>query len=234
MLNVSELDVHYGHVQALWGVSMRIDAGQTASLIGGNGAGKTTLASTLAGLLRATSGTVTLDGIDLLALPVHQRGSRGGISIVPEGRRVFGSLTVAENLMVGALRTPAAERNRLLEQMYELFPRLAERPTQLAGSMSGGEQAMVAMSRALMAGPKLLVLDEPSQGLAPTAVDLLFDAIAKVRTTGVSILLIEQETARAMAVSDYTYLMAEGRIALQGPSEEMASNELVRKSIVGA
>lgn len=233
MLEVRDLDVFYGDAQALWGVSMRIDPAEVVSVVGSNGAGKSTLVNAIMGINKAKSGTVTLDGEDLSAVPGH-RMCRHGIAIVPEGRRLFPALTVRDNLDLGAFNKEArAHHAESLEWVHRLFPRLKERETQLAGSLSGGEQQMVAIGRALMAGPRLLLMDEPSLGLAPVVVDEMFEVIETVRNDGVGVLLVEQNVKRALEISSRAYLIAEGRIVLEGDADEMSESPEIRRAVLG-
>ena len=233
MLEVRDVDARYGDAQALWGVGLEVARGETVCIVGPNGAGKTTLVQTIAGLHPAAAGTITLDGVDLAALPGH-RVCDHGIATVPEGRRVFGHMTVRDNLLLGAYRRPARAVYRETEaQVYQLFPRLKERGEQYAGSLSGGEQQMLAIGRALMALPRLLLLDEPSLGLAPVMVDEVFDAVAAVAATGVGVLLVEQDVERALTAASRGYLLIEGRIVTTGTTAQLRDTAEVRQRVLG-
>jgi branched-chain amino acid transport system ATP-binding protein len=232
MLEITDLDAFHGDAQALWGVSLRVDV-ETVSIIGPNGAGKTTLVHAVAGVHTARNGRIVVGDADLTGLPAHRVCSHG-VAIVPEGRRVFPHMTVRENLCLGAYRKAARAAHRTeLDRVHELFPRLAERSGQLAGSLSGGEQQMVAIGRALMARPRLLLLDEPSLGLAPVVVDEVFEAIQAIAEEGVSILLVEQDVERALDISSRAYLLIEGRIKAEGPAGELRESDDVRRHVLG-
>jgi branched-chain amino acid transport system ATP-binding protein len=217
----------------LWAVDLDVADGETVGVIGPNGAGKSTLVSSIAGLHGRTSGRVAVAGADVSRLPAHRVCDRG-VAIVPEGRRVFAHMSVYDNLCLGAYRRAAraGHRERLV-RVYELFPRLAERSAQLAGTLSGGEQQMVAIGRALMADPRLLLLDEPSLGLAPVVTDEVFDALARINAQGVSILLVEQDVERALDLVARAYLLVEGRVAAEGTPAELRDSELVRGAVLG-
>lgn len=233
MLQVDELDVFYGDAQALWRVSMSIASGEVVSVVGSNGAGKSTLVSAIMGMLRVRHGRIVFDGSDLAGMPGH-RTCQAGVAIVPEGRRLFPFLTVRDNLDLGAFNKEArGHRDESLQRVLALFPRLAERSSQLAGSLSGGEQQMVAIGRALMARPRLLLMDEPSLGLAPVIVDEVFEVIESVRATGVSVLLVEQNVQRALDISTRAYLLSEGRIVSEGAADEMSRDPAVRRAVLG-
>ena len=233
MLQVDELDVFYGDAQALWRVSMFIASGEVVSVVGSNGAGKSTLVSAIMGMLRARHGRIVFDGSDLAGMPGH-RTCQAGVAIVPEGRRLFPFLTVRDNLDLGAFNKRArVHHEESLQRVLALFPRLAERSDQLAGSLSGGEQQMVAIGRALMARPRLLLMDEPSLGLAPVIVDEVFEVIESVRATGVSVLLVEQNVQRALDISTRAYLLSEGRIVSEGAADEMSRDPAVRRAVLG-
>lgn len=233
MLQVDELDVFYGDAQALWRVSMSIASGEVVSVVGSNGAGKSTLVSAIMGMLRARHGRIVFDGSDLAGMPGH-RTCQAGVAIVPEGRRLFPFLTVRDNLDLGAFNKVArVHHEESLQRVLALFPRLAERSDQLAGSLSGGEQQMVAIGRALMARPRLLLMDEPSLGLAPVIVDEVFEVIESVRATGVSVLLVEQNVQRALDISTRAYLLSEGRIVSEGAADEMSRDPAVRRAVLG-
>ena len=233
MLEVRGLDARYGQAQALWDIDIDVGDAETVCIVGPNGAGKTTLVNTVAGLHRASAGTVTFDGDDLTGSPSY-RVCDHGIAIVPEGRRVFPAMSVRDNLLLGAYRRGARPEYRQTEErVYELFPRLAERSGQWAGSLSGGEQQMLALGRALMARPRLLLLDEPSLGLAPVIVDEVFDAVAAITASGVGVLLVEQDVHRALEAADRGYLLIEGRIVAGGPASELRESDVVRQRVLG-
>jgi len=233
VLEVRELDAWYGDARALWGVDLDVGDGETVAVIGPNGAGKSTLVHAIARLHTATRGRVAVDGVDLSRLPTHRVGGHG-LAVVPEGRRVFPHMSVYDNLCLGAYRRGARAGHReTLSRVYELFPRLAERAGQAAGTLSGGEQQMVAIGRALMAVPRLLLLDEPSLGLAPVVVDEVFDALARVGRQGVGILLVEQDVERALSLADRAYLLVEGRVAVAGPAAELRDSDQVRAAVLG-
>jgi branched-chain amino acid transport system ATP-binding protein len=233
MLEIRDLDAFYGDAQVLWGVTLEVADGETVSIIGPNGAGKTTLVHTIARLHSEARGGIVIDGADLTKLPAHRIGAHG-VAIVPEGRRVFPHMTVEENLFLGAYRRSARAAHRTtMARVYKLFPRLAERSGQLAGSLSGGEQQMLSIGRALMAGPRLLLLDEPSLGLAPVVVDEVFAAIQTINAEGVGILLVEQDVDRALAISSRGYLLIEGRVLAAGPSAALRESRDVQQSVLG-
>jgi branched-chain amino acid transport system ATP-binding protein len=233
MLEIRDLDAHYGDAQALFGVAMTVHSGETVAVIGPNGAGKSTLVNAVAGLHARRSGHVTVDGTDLVALPTH-RICDHGVAVVPEGRRVFAAMSVYDNLCLGAYRRRArAAHRRSLDRVYDVFPRLRQRTAQLAGSLSGGEQQMLAIGRALMAQPTVLLLDEPSLGLAPVMTDEVFEAIESVNAQGISVLLVEQDIDRALDVAARSYLLAEGRVAGEGTSAELRHSDEVRRSVLG-
>jgi len=232
-LEVNDLTSGYGEVQILWGVSLRLEPGKLTALVGSNGAGKTTLLRAVTGLVRTWSGSVSFGGRDVTRLPAHERASEG-LVLVPEGRQLFTDMTVQENLEMGAYSRRAQQSaRRNLERVLALFPRLAERRAQKAGTLSGGEQQMVAVARGLMAEPKVLMLDELSLGLAPRLVLDLFDALRRLKAEGLTMLLVEQNVAMAMAVSDYAYVLAEGRVHLEGEARELAKKEEVRRAYLG-
>jgi branched-chain amino acid transport system ATP-binding protein len=233
MLEVVGLDAGYGGALALRSVDLAVRSGEVVAVIGPNGAGKSTLVNVLAGLHRARAGRVEMDGVDITALDGH-RVCEQGIVIVPEGRRLFPRMTVRENLELGAYRRSARpRRDETLAWVHELFPRLAERSTQSAGSLSGGEQQMVAIGRALMAQPRALLLDEPSLGLAPVVIDDVFDAISAVHAAGVSVLLVEQNVDYALALASRAYLLVEGQVAMAGSAAEILRSEAMRRTGLG-
>lgn len=233
MLEVRQLDAFHGHAQALWQVDLDVADAEIVSVIGPNGAGKSTLVTAVAGLLRTVRGDISVDGTDLTTLPAHRVCSHG-VAIVPEGRRVFAHMSVRDNLLLGAHRRDARAGHReTLARVERLFPRLAERSRQPAMNLSGGEQQMLAIGRALMARPRLLLMDEPSLGLAPVVVDEVFAAIEAINADGVSVLLVEQEVERALEVSHRAYLLAEGRIVTSGPAADLRDSPQVRRSVLG-
>ena len=233
MLEVKGLDVSYGDVPALRDVSMTVGEGESVSALGANGAGKSTLLRTISGLLRPRQGTIELDGTRLDRLPAYEIAALG-IAHVPEGRRVLPDLSVEENLQLGAyLPKPKARRKETLAWIYEIFPRLAERRRQRAGTLSGGEQQMLAVGRGLMLRPRILMLDEPSLGLAPIVVDMTFEKIAEVRREGIAILLVEQNVQRALGLTDRGYVLEQGRIVLQGTSRELLETPHVKVAYLG-
>ena len=233
MLAVSGLSVYYGEARALDRVDLEISDGEIVSVVGPNGAGKTTLVNAIAGVLRDRTGAVELDGADLLRPPSHKVCDHG-IAIVPEGRRIFAGMSVVDNLVLGSYRREARrQRDDRLERVHSLFPVLRERAGQRAGTLSGGEQQMLALGRALMSDPRVLLLDEPSLGLAPVVVDVLFDAIQEVNASGVAVLLVEQDVTRALAVSSRGYLLSDGRIVLEGTAAALLADEQVQRVCLG-
>jgi branched-chain amino acid transport system ATP-binding protein len=233
MLEVRGLDVRYGDARALEAIDIDVAEGEIVAIVGPNGAGKSTLVNTLAGLHRAARGSIRMDGTDLARIPSHQL-CRRGVAIVPEGRRIFPDMTVRDNLELGAYRPEArAGRDATRRWVHELFPRLLDRQAQRAGSLSGGEQQMLAIGRALMAQPRLLLLDEPSLGLAPIVVDGMFEVIRLIHASGVGILLVEQNVQRALEASARGYLLSEGRILLAGTRAELLASEAVQRSVLG-
>jgi len=233
MLELRNVTAGYGQFTALWDVSLRVATGETVAIVGPNGAGKTTVMRVISGLVRPRAGEVTFEGESLARTPVHAIVARG-IAHVPEGRRIFPALTVAENLRMGAF-LPAARREfrQSLERVHTLFPVLAERHRQRAGSLSGGEQQMLAIGRALMSKPTLILLDEPSLGLAPVIVLRLFDLIRRVREEGYTILIVEQNVRHVLKLADRAYLLEAGRLKMEGRSDELSEQEFVRKAYVG-
>ena len=233
-LDAQGLETGYGEVQILWGVSLRLQHGQLTSLVGANGSGKTTLLRALTGVLPAWKGAVLFEGRDITSLAPHQK-TQLGIVMVPEGRQLFTNMTVLENLEMGA--TPAHARSsyeRNLEWVFDLFPRLKERMRQVTGTLSGGEQQMVAIARGLMSQPKVLMFDELSLGLSPILLLNLFEVILKLKEQGYTMLLVEQNVQMALAVSDYAYVMSSGRIEIEGPAKEVHAMPSVRKAYLGA
>ena len=232
-LEIRDLCVSYGGIRALKGVSLSVDEGQIVTLIGANGAGKSTTLRAISGLQKVQSGSILYGGEDLTGLPAKEIVRRGIIH-VPEGRRVFPDMTVAENLKIGAfLRTDKAAIAQDMDYVYSLFPRLKERSWQLAGTLSGGEQQMLAVGRALMSRPKVLMMDEPSLGLAPLIVKDIFSIIRRVNQDGITVLLIEQNANAALRIADYGYVLETGTIALSGTGEELLKNESVREAYLG-
>jgi branched-chain amino acid transport system ATP-binding protein len=233
MLTVTDISAGYGSFQALFGVSLEVAAGEAVAVIGPNGAGKTTLMRVISGLLPAKAGSVALEGRALTQLPAH-RIVAAGIAHVPENRRLFARLTVEENLRMGAF-IPAARRHfaERLGWVYDLFPRLRERRHQPAGTLSGGEQQMCAIGRALMSRPKLLLMDEPSAGLAPLVVEQVFDLVRRIREEGFTVLIVEQNVRQVLDIVDRAYLLESGRIRLSGAAAELARNEDIRRAYIG-
>jgi branched-chain amino acid transport system ATP-binding protein len=232
VLRVDSLDVAYGEIRALKGVGLEVGRGEIVAILGNNGAGKTTTLKTISGLLQPTHGTIWLDSEPLVGVPPHAIVHKG-IAHVPEGRRIFNRLTVRENLMMGAYLRNDAGIDADLDRVFALFPRLKERITQVAGTLSGGEQQMLAIGRALMANPRLLLLDEPSMGLAPVLVEQIFDTIAAVNRQGTTILLVEQNAAMALSIAHRGYVLETGAIALAGTAAELADNADVRRAYLG-
>ena len=233
MLALDHLRVSYDGVPALTDVSLKVDAGRIVALVGGNGNGKSTTLRAAAGLNPLDGGSITFDGRAVHGLPAHERVPLG-LSLVPEGRRLFPKLTVRRNLELGAYtRTDEAEVAADVDRMFDLFPILKERSTQLAGTMSGGEQQMLAIARGLMARPKLLMLDEPSWGIAPKFVTKVLDVIQRVNETGVAILLVEQNLTKALAIADHGYVIQTGRVVMQGPARDLLHDEAVKKAYLG-
>ncbi len=233
MLALSNIDAGYGGFQALFDVSMTVEAGEAVAVIGANGAGKTTLLRVISGLLPASRGDMTMEGVRLTAIAPH-RIVETGIAHVPESRRLFPRLTVEGNLKMGAFIPAARERfAERLAYVYGLFPRLKERRNQLAGTMSGGEQQMCAIARALMSGPKLVLLDEPSMGLAPVVVAQVFELVRRIRAEGYTVLIVEQNVAQVLKIVDRAYLLEVGRIKMSGPAAELAASDDIRKAYMG-
>jgi branched-chain amino acid transport system ATP-binding protein len=233
LLEVRGLNAFYGQARALRGIDLRIEDGALASVVGPNGAGKSTLVKALTGMVRERTGEIVFDGADLMRPAAHEVCEHG-IAIVPEGRRIFSGMSVADNLALGAYRRGArADRDERLERIHDLFPILRERAEQQAGTLSGGEQQMLALGRALMSGPRLLLLDEPSLGLAPVVVDTLFDALEEIHASGVSILLVEQNVTRALAISQHGHLLSDGRIVRSGTAKELLEDPEVQRICLG-
>jgi branched-chain amino acid transport system ATP-binding protein len=233
LLEVQTLSSGYGELQILWDVSLELEAGKLTALVGSNGVGKTTLLRTLVGLIKPWKGSITFDGRDVTRVSPHAKAAQG-IVMVPEGRQLFTDMTVYENLEMGAFTSRSKSGfQRDLAWVYELFPRLEERSTQKAGTLSGGEQQMLAVARGLMAQPEILMFDELSLGLAPFLVLTIFEILQKLKAEGLTMLLVEQNVQMALAISDYAYVLADGRVELEGPSREVAKNEYVRQAYLG-
>ena len=233
MLRIENLKVNYGMIEAIKGISFSVGDGEIVTLIGANGAGKTTTMHTISGLIRPAAGSIFLDDRDLVKVPPHEI-VKMGLAQVPEGRRVFAEQTVEENLILGAyLRRDQGEIAKDMEDVYQTFPRLGERRTQTAGTLSGGEQQMLAMGRALMAKPSILLLDEPSMGLSPLLVSEIFQIIEEINKKGTTILLVEQNAKRALSIANRAYVLETGRITLDGTGEGLARDERVRKAYLG-
>jgi len=233
MLEVHDLEVYYGVIRALKGISFEVNQGEIVTLIGANGAGKTTTMQSVVGLIPARSGSVIFEGQDITKTPCHKIVHMG-MTQVPEGRRIFQELSVYENLLMGAysVKDQSNFKNDL-EAIYTRFPRLAERKNQIAGTLSGGEQQMLAMGRAIMSHPKLLMLDEPSMGLSPLLVDQVFEIIKEINKDGTTILLVEQNAGKSLAISDRAYVLENGSIVLSGTGSELAASEMVKKAYLG-
>lgn len=230
MLKVKDLCVNYGMIQAVQGVSFEVNKGETVALIGANGAGKTSILHTITGLIQAKSGTVTFEDVNITKKAAHSIVYMG-MAHVPEGRRVFSQLSVLENLKLGAYtRKDSKEIEDSIKSIYARFPRLEERKNQLAGTLSGGEQQMLAMGRALMSKPKLIVMDEPSMGLSPLYVNEIFKLIEEIHSTGTTVLLIEQNAKKALSIADRAYVLETGKMVLEGSAKDLLDNDLVKKA----
>jgi branched-chain amino acid transport system ATP-binding protein len=233
MLTLENVSVNYGAIEALTGISMHVSEGEVVTLIGANGAGKTTTLRTITGLLQPSNGRIVYEGQEIGGKPTHKLVARG-ISMSPEGRGVFANLTVRENLQMGAyLKSNKREITEDMNRAYRMFPRLKERESQKAGTLSGGEQQMLAMGRALMSRPRLLLLDEPSLGLAPLVVHTIFEAIDEIRSKGTTILLVEQNAHAALGHSDRAYVLETGRIVMEGPSKQLAADPRIKEAYLG-
>ena len=233
MLEVKNLKVHYGVIQAIKGISFEVNEGEVIALIGANGAGKTTTLQTITGMLKPSEGEILFEGQDIVKVPGHKIVSMG-MAHVPEGRRVFAELSVYENLKLGAYtRKDKQEIAETLAKVYESFPRLEERKNQLAGTLSGGEQQMLAMGRALMSKPKIILMDEPSMGLSPILVEEIFHIIRDISAGGTTVLLVEQNAKKALSIADRAYVLETGNIVLSGDAKEMMNNELIKKAYLG-
>ena len=234
LLEVNEIEVHYGKIAALKNISLQVDSGEIVALIGANGAGKTTTLKTISGLRPLTSGRISFDGKDISRMPGHRRVVVG-IGQAPEGRGIFPGMTVAENLLMGsyARKRRNGNRDEELAEVYELFPRLAERKSQAGGTMSGGEQQMLAIGRALMAKPKVLLLDEPSMGLAPMLVNQIFSIISEINRRGTTVLLVEQNAAQALQLADRAYVLETGRVVKSAPAHDLLTDPEVQAAYLG-
>jgi branched-chain amino acid transport system ATP-binding protein len=233
LLEIQNLSSGYGELQILWDVSLELEAGKLTALVGSNGVGKTTLLRTVVGLLKPWRGSVTFDGRDVTRVSPHAKAAQG-VVMVPEGRQLFTEMSVYENLEMGAFTKRAqAHSQQNMERVYDMFPILQERSSQKAGTLSGGEQQMLAVARGLMAQPEILMFDELSLGLAPFLVLNIFEVLQKLKAEGLTMLLVEQNVQMALAISDYAYVLADGRVELEGPSREVAENEHVRQAYLG-
>jgi branched-chain amino acid transport system ATP-binding protein len=233
LLRVNDIHVYYGAIHAIKGISLEVHENEIVTLIGANGAGKSTTLNTIAGLLRPRQGTIEMGGAPIQGVSASKMVFRG-LALCPEGRRIFQQMTVRENLEMGAYSRPASEIDASLTEMFQRFPRLKEREKQIAGTLSGGEQQMLAMARALMSKPKLLMLDEPSMGLAPILVEQIFDIVTELHQSGVTILLVEQNAQMALRVADRAYVMETGVITMQGDAEALLHNDAVQKAYLGS
>jgi branched-chain amino acid transport system ATP-binding protein len=232
MLVLKDVHTYYGQIHALQGVTLTVNKGEVVTLIGANGAGKTTTLKTISGMLHARAGSVHFEGDDITKVPAHKLVERG-IGHAPEGRRIFSRLTVLENLQMGAFSRPKANIEPDIERVFTLFPRLRERTGQLGGTLSGGEQQMLAIGRALMSEPRMLLLDEPSLGLAPILVAQVFETIKEINSQGTTVLLVEQNALQALAIAHRGYVLQTGEVVLTGPSDDLRRNETVRKAYLG-
>jgi branched-chain amino acid transport system ATP-binding protein len=232
LLKVEDIHVYYGSIHAIKGISFEVNEGEIVTLIGANGAGKSTTLNTVSGLLRPKSGTVEFEGKNIVGVPSHKIVSHG-MALCPEGRRVFLQMTVQENLEMGGYTRPASEIPASIEDVYQRFPRLKERYKQTAGTLSGGEQQMLAMGRALMSKPKLLMLDEPSMGLAPILVEQIFDIIKELHGAGTTILLVEQNAQVALSIADRAYVLETGTISMSGSAKELLADDRVQRAYLG-
>ncbi|MBC8556626.1 ABC transporter ATP-binding protein [Jutongia hominis] len=233
MLEVKDLEVYYGMIQAIKGISFEVNQGEVIALIGANGAGKTTTLHTITGLLSPKKGSVLFEGQDITKVPAHKIVSMG-MAHVPEGRRVFSQLSVYENLKLGAYtRKDRSNIDKELQSIYERFPRLAERKNQLAGTLSGGEQQMLAMGRALMSKPSIVLMDEPSMGLSPILVNEIFDIIESISKSGTTVLLVEQNAKKALSIADRAYVLETGKVVLEGNAKDLLENDSIKKAYLG-
>lgn len=233
MLEIRDLKVYYGVIQAIKGISFDVNEGEVIALIGANGAGKTTILHTITGLLSAKEGSIFFDGNNITKVPAHKIVTMG-MAHVPEGRRVFAQLSVYQNLMMGAYtRSDKKEISESLDLIYQRFPRLKERKNQIAGTLSGGEQQMLAMGRALMSHPKIILMDEPSMGLSPIFVNEIFDIITEVSKSGTTVLLVEQNAKKALSIADRAYVLETGNIIMEGKADELLNNDAIKKAYLG-
>lgn len=233
MLKITDLEVSYGMIQAIRGINFEVEQGEVIALIGANGAGKTTILHTVTGLLKSKAGKIEFEGKDITKLPGHKIVSLG-MAHVPEGRRVFADLSVLENLKLGAYtRTDKQEIEETLKVIYKRFPRLEERKSQMAGTLSGGEQQMLAMGRALMSHPKIILMDEPSMGLSPIFVSEIFDIIKEISASGTTVLVVEQNAKKALSIADRAYVLETGNIVLEGAAKDLLENDSVKKAYLG-
>ena len=233
MLEVKDLEVYYGMIQAIKGISFEVNQGEVIALIGANGAGKTTTLHTITGLLSPKKGSVLFEGQEITKVPAHKIVSMG-MAHVPEGRRVFSQLSVYENLKLGAYtRKDKSNIDKELQSIYERFPRLAERKNQLAGTLSGGEQQMLAMGRALMSKPSIVLMDEPSMGLSPILVNEIFDIIESISKSGTTVLLVEQNAKKALSIADRAYVLETGKVVLEGDAKDLLENDSIKKAYLG-
>ena len=233
MLEVKDLEVYYGAIQAIKGISFHVEEGEVIALIGANGAGKTTTLQTITGMLNAQAGSIQFEGTELTKIPGHKIVSMG-MAHVPEGRRVFAQLSVLENLKLGAYtRKDKTEIEESLKRVYKSFPRLEERKNQLAGTLSGGEQQMLAMGRALMSKPRIVLMDEPSMGLSPIFVEEIFNIIKEISAEGTTVLLVEQNAKKALSIADRAYVLETGKIVLEGDAKDLLNDESIKKAYLG-
>ena len=233
LLEVKNIKVYYGNINAIKDISFEVNEGEIVTLIGANGAGKSSILNTVAGLIKPKSGDIIFDGQGIIGIPAHKIVSKG-MALCPEGRRIFQQLSVKENLEMGSYTRPVNEVSESIEKVYELFPRLKERYKQIAGTLSGGEQQMLAMGRALMSKPRLMMLDEPSMGLAPILVEQIFDIIKNLHKSGTTILLVEQNAQMALSIADRGYVMETGRIVTSGTGKGLLQDDAVKKAYLGA
>ena len=233
LLKIDNIHVYYGAIHAIKGISFEVNEHEIVTLIGSNGAGKSTTLNTIAGLLKPRSGSVTFDGKNLSSMPTSKVVSQG-IALCPEGRRIFQQMTVRENLEMGGFTRPDKEIPGSIDEMFQRFPRLKEREKQIAGTLSGGEQQMLAMARALMSRPRVLMLDEPSMGLAPILVEQIFDIIKELHQSGTTILLVEQNAQMALSVADRAYVLETGKLTMEGTADELLHSDAVRKAYLGS
>jgi branched-chain amino acid transport system ATP-binding protein len=233
LLDIKKLSFAYGDLQVLWDIDLTVNKGEIVTVVGSNGAGKSTTLKNVSRLVRGSTGAIAFDGVDLTRMQSHEIVEAGVIQ-VPEGRRIFPEMTVVENLRMGSfVKSTRKDRQRNMDRVFSLFPRLAERKTQLGGTMSGGEQQMLAIGRGLMANPKLLLLDEPSLGLSPLFVKNIFDIITEINRQGVTILLVEQNVFQSLRIAHRAYVLETGRVVLSGPGEELLGNDHVKKAYLG-